>query len=96
MCRWDRGGRGAGIPGRTGGRLTDIFWLVREAISIWGAVKALRGIKPGPSLPVSEREYLEQETKRRLQKAAGPDSDRKALDMQGPPRLIEYRRPAGR
>jgi hypothetical protein len=70
--------------------------LVREAVSIWGAVKALRGIKPHPGLSVSERDLLEQNAKRRLQRAAGPDNGREALDMQDPPRLIEYRRPAGR
>jgi hypothetical protein len=39
---------------------------------------------------------LEQEAKRRLQRAAGPENGREALGMQDPPRLIEYRRPAGR
>lgn len=96
MCRWNSGGRGAAPPGRKGGRLSDIVWLVREAISIWGAIKALRGIKPGPSISAPERELLEQEAKRRLQQVAGPENGRATLDMQDPPRLIEYRRPAGR
>jgi len=96
LCRLDGGGRDAGLRGRTGGRLSDIVWLIREAISIWGAVKALRAIKPGPSLSAPERGMLEQEAKQRPQRAAGPENGREALDMQDPPRLIEYRRPAGR
>ncbi len=96
VCRRDGGGSGAGLPGRTGGRFSDILWLVREAISIWGAVKAIRAIKPGPSLSVPERELLEQNAKQRPQKAVGPEDGRDVLDMQDPPRLIEYRRPAGR
>lgn len=96
VCRRDGDGSGPGLAGRTGSRWPDLLWLVREAISIWGAVKALRGIKPGPGLSAPERGMLEQEAKRRLQRAAGPDNGREALDMQDPPRLIEYRRPAGR
>jgi hypothetical protein len=96
VYRRDGDGSGAGLAGRTGGRWSDLLWLVREAVSIWGAVKALRGIKPHPRLSVSERDLLEQNAKRRLQRAAGPDNGREALDMQDPPRLIEYRRPVGR
>lgn len=95
-CRWNRGDKGPGLPVRTSGRLSNILWLVREAISIWGAVKTLRGAKSGPSLSVSEREQLEQEKKRRLQVPSGPERNRKALDMEAPPRLIEYRGPAER
>lgn len=69
--------------------------LIRQAISIWGAVKALRGIKPGPAISVTERERIEQEAKRRPRKEAGPENGREALDMRDPPRLIEYRLPAG-
>lgn len=96
FCRWNSGGRDAGFPARTGGRFSDILWLVREVISIWGAVKALRAIKPGPSLSAPERGMLEQAAKQGSQRAAGPADGREALDMQDPPRLIEYRRPAGR
>lgn len=96
QCRWNGGGRGTGVPVRTGGRLSDILWLVREAISIWGAVKALRGVKPGPGLSVSERDLLEQAEKRRLQLPAGRETNRKALDGEIPARLIEYRGPADR
>lgn len=96
MCRWKSGGTGAGLSsGRMGGRVSDILWLVREAISIWGAVKALRGSKPGPKLSVSERDLLEQE-KKRLQYPAGTEKERQVLDAQAPPRLIEYRRSADR
>lgn len=96
MCRWNSGGRGAAPPDRKRGRLSDIVWLVREAISIWGAIKAVRGIKPGPSISVSERDSLEQGKKPRLLEPAGSERERQALEARIPPRLIEYRRPADR
>lgn len=95
-CRWNSGDKGTVMPVRTGGRFSDILWLVREAMTIWGAVKALRGVKSGPSLSVSERSLLEQEKKRGLQIPAGPQNSPKALETDAPPRLIEYRGPANR
>jgi hypothetical protein len=94
MCRWKGGGTGVGLSGRAGGRLPDILWLVREAISIWGAVKAFRGSKPGLKLSVSERDLLEQEKKRRLQYPAALEKERQVLETQASPRLIEHQRPA--
>lgn len=96
-CRWDGDTRGAGRPGRTGDRLSDILWLLREAVTIWGAIKALRGIKAGPRLSSRERGMmLGREGKQGPQKAAGPENGPTALETQDPLRLIEYRRPAGR
>lgn len=76
-CRRDSGGKGTVTPVRAGGRFSDILWLVREAIAIWGAVKALRGVKSGPSLSVSDCGLPEQENKRRLQTPAGPQKNGK-------------------
>ena len=70
--------------------------MVREVLSIWGAVKALRGTSAGPSLSVTERNSFERENRRRLQKPVDQKILGDALDMKTPPRLIEYRRPDGR
>jgi hypothetical protein len=79
----------------TGSKLSNLFWLVREVLSIWGAVKALRGTSAGPSLSITEHDSFERENRRRLQKPADGKIQGDTLDMQTPPRLIEYRRPDG-
>jgi len=96
VCRWSSGGRGAGLSGRTGGRLSDLFSLVREALSIWGAYKALRGSMSGPSLSVDERDLLEREKRQRLQKPAVQKNQGEIVNTETPPRLIEYRRAGDR
>ena len=89
----DRSGQASGSPGS---RLSDLLWLVREVLSIWGAVKALRGISAGPSLSVTEHDFIKRENQQGLQKTVGQENQSEVLDMQTPPRLIEYRRTGGR
>jgi hypothetical protein len=96
MCRWNSGGRGAGLSGRTGGILSDLFSLAREVISIWGAVKVLRGTSAGPGLSITERDLIERDKRRRLQEPSGQENQGEVIDMQTPNRLIEYRRTGDR
>lgn len=77
--------------GRTGNRLSNLLLLVREVLSIWGAVKALRGTLAGPSLSITEHDSTKRENEQRLQKPVGQENQDEVLDMQTPPRLIEYR-----
>jgi len=81
---------------RTGSRLSTLFWLAREILSIWGAVKALRETSTGPSISFSERGLLEREKRQSLQKPAGRENQGDVIDMQTPPHLIEYRRSGDR
>jgi len=96
MCRWSRDGGGTGGSGRTGSRLSDLLLLVRDVLSIWGAVKALRGTSAGPGISVTEHDLLEREKRRSLQKPAGRENQGDVIDMQTPPHLIEYRRSGDR
>jgi len=98
MCRGISEGKGRSRDslGRTGSRLSDLFWLVREVFSIWGAFKALRGTSAGPSLSVTEHDPLEREKGRSLQKPSGRENQGDVIDMQTPPHLIEYRRSGDR
>ncbi len=80
----------------TGSRLSNLFRLAREIVSIWGAVKALRGTSAGPSISVSEHDTFKQLNRPTLQKPADQIIQADTLDMQTPPRLIEYRRTSGR
>ena len=61
ICRRSSEGRSGQVSGRQGIRLSDLFWLAREVLSIWGAFKALRGSSSGPSLSVTEHDPLERE-----------------------------------
>jgi hypothetical protein len=103
--RGHRLGSGRGICRRSnegsngqasGSRLSDLLRLVREVLSIWEAVKALRWTSAGPSISVSERDLLEREKRRSLQKPASSENQGDVIDMQTPPHLIEYRRSGDR
>jgi hypothetical protein len=96
VCRWSSDDRSRGVSGRTGSRLSELLWLVREVLSIWGAVKALRGTSAGPGISVTEHDLLEREKRRSLQKPAGRENQGDVIDMQTPPHLIEYRRSGDR
>lgn len=96
ICRWSNEGRRGQASGRTGSRLSDLLWLVREILSIWGTVMALRVTSTGPSLSVTEHDSDEWENRRRLHKPTDQKIKGDALDMQAAPRLIEYRRTGGR
>ncbi len=96
MCRRSSDDRSRSVSGRNGSRLSDLLWLVREVLSIWGAVKALRGSTSGPGISVTERDLLEREKRQRLQKPAVQDNQGDVIDMQTPPHLIEYRRSGDR
>jgi len=96
MCRRSSEGRSGKASGRPGCRLSDLLWLVREVLSIWGAVKALRGTSAGPSRFVTEHDSIKRENQQRLQKTAGRENQGESLDMQTPPRLIEYCRTGDR
>jgi len=80
---------------RTGSRLSTLFWLAREVLSIWGAVKALRGTSAGPSLSLTEHVTFERVNRPRLEKPVDWINQADTLDMQAPSRLIEYRRTGG-
>ena len=96
ICRRSSEGRSGQASGRPGSRLSDLLWLVREVLSIWGAVKALRGASAGPSLHVTELDPLEREKRRNLQKPAVRENQGEMIDMDTPHRLIEYRRTGDR
>ncbi|GEM_PF-770643 len=96
VCRWGSGGRGAGLSGRAGVRLSDLFSLVREALSIWGAYKALRGGMSRPSLSFDERDLLERENRQGLKKPIVQKNEGEIVDVETPSRLIEYFRAGDR
>jgi len=96
MCRRSSDDRIRDVSGRTGSRLSELLWLVREVLSIWGAVKALRGTSAGPSISVTEHDLLEREKRQRLQKPAVQENQGDVIDMQTPPHLIEYHRSGDR
>lgn len=99
VCRWSSDDRSRGVSGRTVSMLSELLWLVREVLSIWGAVKSLRGTSANPSISVTERterDPLERQKRRSLQRPAGSENQVEVIDMQTPPRLIEYRLPGDR
>lgn len=96
MCRWSSEGRSGQGSVTTGSRLSDLFWLAREVLSIWGAVKALRGTSAGPSFSVTGHDPFERDKRRRLQEPAGQENQNEVIDLQTPHRLIEYRRTGDR
>jgi hypothetical protein len=96
ICRRSSEDKGRQVLGRTDSRLSKLFWLAREILSIWGAVKTLRGTLAGPSLSVTEHDSFNRLNRPRLQKPADQIIQADNLDMQTPPRLIEYRRTSGR
>jgi Family of unknown function (DUF5320) len=96
ICRWSSEGSSGQASGRTGSRLSNLLWLAREVVSIWGAVKALREASAGPSLSVTEHDTFKRVNRPGLQKPAEQINQDDTLDMKTPPRLIEYRRTSGR
>ena len=95
ICRRSSEDGGRQVLGRTGSKLSNLFWLVREVLSICGAVKALRGTSTGPSLSVTEHDTFKRVNRPRLEKPADQINQADTLDMQAPSRLIEYRRTGG-
>jgi hypothetical protein len=95
ICRRSSEDKGRQVLGRTGSKLSNLFWLVREVLSIWGAVKAFRGTSAGPSLSVTEHDTFKRVNRPRLEKLADQINQADTLDMKAPPRLIEYRRTGG-
>ncbi len=92
ICRRSSEGRSGQDSGRPGSRLSDLLWLVREIVSIWGAVKALRGTSAGSRISVTEHDPIKRENRQKIQKPASQEDRGESLDVQTPLRLIEYRR----
>jgi hypothetical protein len=92
VCRWSSDDRSRGVSGRTGSRLSELRCLVREVLSIWGAVKALRGTSTGPSISVTECDPFQRDKRRRLHEPAGQEKQSEVIDLQAQHRLIEYSR----